>query len=370
MFVIDISGSNGRTDPLGKRFDYLRNFVTGLSQREKPYEYGLIYFQHGYDTLGMRGFTGDADKMLDALSKREKIKRGETFEMAREAIEEDSRNSRLFSKDRYIIFFISDGRISDSRVNEAEDLVNEFNNVYVSSAYYGPEDEISQARLEKMARVGKGSFANFEIGETWSLDDLLLVHTSGANVIPWTIKEFLVYNLNAGFCMDGNVGVDSDMDGMCDRDEIAMNNVYATELAEEGKSFDPANRFSFGDGYGDYFHWLRFRYPGKILLACEDRSDEDFDLLTACEESEIERYTENELYHGDPEVFDTDRDGVIDGIETFVYFSSENTGGATRYTAALDPTNLSDNIDGEESVLAQIRKHKKPVDFRLFHNSL
>ena len=156
--------------------------------------------------------------------------------------------------------------------------------------------------------------------------------------------------------------MDSDTDGMCDRDEIAMNDLYAEKLRAEGKSFDPANRFSFGDGYGDFFHWLRFKYPGKSLRPCEDRSDEDFDLLTKCEENEIENNsnTDSIFKTGDPKIFDTDRDGIIDGIETYVYFASQSTGRATRYTAALDKENLKDHPDGEESVLVQIQEHRNP----------
>ena len=48
-----------------------------------------------------------------------------------------------------------------------------------------------------------------------------------------------------GFCLDGKVDVDSDVDGMCDRDELQMNQEYTKELEAEGVSFDPSNRFSF-----------------------------------------------------------------------------------------------------------------------------
>ncbi len=74
------------------------------------------------------------------------------------------------------------------------------------------------------------------IGDKWNLHRLM-------NVVPWSLKEFLVYNINAGFCFDGKVDVDSDADGICDRDEMTMNNLYAEELKQEGKSFDPTNRF-------------------------------------------------------------------------------------------------------------------------------
>ena len=226
----------------------------------------------------------------------------------------------------------------------------------MSTAYYGDNDVGAIHRLKEMADLGGGKFVNFEDGEHWNLEGLLIE----SDVIPWNLKEFLVYNLNAGFCLDGKIDVDSDVDGMCDRDELKMNQIYTEELEAEGVSFDPSNRFSFGDGYGDFFHWLRFRYPGKTLPECMDRSDSDFDLLTACEESEIEFQTETGTIRGDSNAFDTDSDGVIDGIETFVYFASQNTGRTTRYTAALDPDNLQDSPDGEGSVLEQIKDHRNP----------
>ena len=360
MFLVDVSGSNADTDPYGKRFDHINQFVETLEQQERPYEYGFIWYEHGTDIAAIHGFTEDVNDVYRATASRGGSRvgpNGQAFSLAEQFIREDR---KLGPANKYVVFFISDGRVADEHITEASNLVDNMEGVYVSSAYYGPKDLTAIARLEEVARVGKGTFTNFEIGENWDLNLLL---STQAYVVPWSLKEFLIYNLNAGFCLDGHVGVDSDVDGMCDRDEIAMSKMYKSQLAEEGKTFDPTNRFSFGDGYGDFFHWLRFKYPGKVLAPCEDRSDEDFDLLTKCEEDELKLYAEEEEIGpqtGDPKVFDTDKDGVLDGIETFVYFSSQFSGGATRYTAALDPENLDDNLDGEGSVLAQIRQHRNP----------
>ena len=46
-----------------------------------------------------------------------------------------------------------------------------------------------------MADLGGGKFVNFEDGEHWNLEGLLIE----SDVIPWNLKEFLVYNLNAWF---------------------------------------------------------------------------------------------------------------------------------------------------------------------------
>ena len=259
-------------------------------------------------------------------------------------------------KNSYIVFYISDGENDKATaLSGAGQVMNIERSIYISTGFYGGT---GSTLLREVAELGEGKFANFENSRDWDLEGCS--QNNKPNVVPWSLKQFLVYNLNAGFCLDGMVDVDSDVDGMCDRDELEMNRIYATELAAEGKSFDPANRFSFGDGYGDFFHWLRFKYPGKTLPGCTDRSDEDFDLLTACEENEIENNIDGNNLRGDPKSFDTDKDGIIDGIETFVYFASQNTGEATRYTAALDSENLESNPDGEESVVVQIKQHRNP----------
>ena len=361
IFIVDVSGSNGNTDPSNQRFNHIKQFIADLSKQDASYQYATLGFRHGSDGIVLGQFTNDVNEVygsLDRLSTRKAgsfIESGVSLPLAEKIIQDDL--SQFDQVSQYFVFFISDGRVSDNLISVASDLVSRVDNVYVSTAYYGPTRVDAMQRLEKMSEAGKGSFANFEIGESWDLSQLL---SGEPDVVPWSLKEFLVYNLNAGFCLDGEVGVDSDVDGMCDRDEIAMNNIYAEKLETEGKLFDPANRFSFGDGYGDFFHWLRFRYPGKTLPLCEDRSDEDFDLLTVCEENELELRFDGGVIKGDPQTFDTDKDGILDGIETFVYFTSQSKGGATRYTAALDPTNLNDNLDGEESIVVQIRQHRNP----------
>ena len=314
-----------------------------------------------HDRLVIDGFIEDTDEISQIISRVKTgslpaVKTGEAFSLANELIENDINQFGEGSK--YVIFFISDGRIAVNKPLSVSSLVDRRDNVYVSAGYYGPEDLASIQLLENIAEVGNGNFVNFQKGQSWDISTLLL--TQKPDVIPWSLKEFLVYNLNAGFCLDGKVDVDSDSDGMCDRDELTMNSVYSEKLSAEGNLFDPTNRFSFGDGYGDFFHWLRFRYPGKTLPNCVNRSDEDFDLLTACEENEIRNSGNGNDLRGDPKSFDTDKDGIIDGIETFVYFASQNTGGATRYTAALDPHNLDNNPDGEENVSIQIRQHRNP----------
>ena len=369
LFVIDMSGSNGTTDGTGsKRADNIDRFVQKLSSRDESYQYGILLgigspINYDNNTAPEQArFTEDVSEVYQATQMIRTSPTGglngpldPDFSATISAIQGDI-DRFPDQKNSYIVFYISDGENDKATaLRGAGQVMNIERSIYISTGFYG---SAGSSLLREVSEVGEGKFANFEDSKNWDLEGLLV--NNRTNVVPWSLKQFLVYNLNAGFCLDGRVDVDSDADGMCDRDELEMNRIYATQLATEGKSFDPANRFSFGDGYGDFFHWLRFKYPGKTLPGCTDRSDEDFDLLTVCEENEIERNVDGDILRGDPRSFDTDKDGVIDGIETFAYFASQNTGEATRYTAALDPENLESSPDGEESVLVQIKQHRTP----------
>ena len=369
LFVIDMSGSNSTNDSTGsKRANNIDQFVQKLSLRDESYQYGILLgggspINYDNNTAPIQArFTEDLSEVYQAT---QMIRANPTGGLNGALDPDFSATTAVIQGDierfpnqrnSYIVFYISDGENDKATALQgAGQVMNIERSIYISTGFYGRN---ASSLLEEVAELGEGKFVNFENSQEWDLEGML---TNGkTDVVPWSLKEFLVYNLNAGFCLDGKVDADSDADGMCDRDEKEMNRIYAEELKSEGKSFDPANRFSFGDGYGDFFHWLRFKYPGKTLSPCTDRSDNDFDLLTVCEENEIENQTEEGILRGNPKSFDTDKDGIIDGIETFVYFASQNTGSATRYTAALDPENLQDNPDGEESVLVQIKEHRNP----------
>ena len=369
IFVVDISGSNTSNDPNGsKRADNIDQFVQSLEDGEGEYQYGLILFDDratpSFFEPNRTRFTENPEEFYKSTDwiRRASANGGTTYGVALGAAQaaiEDDMNKFPDQRNLYTVLFISDGEPGDDPFAGVDDLLEASpGNIYLSTAYYGSHGNDAINILQDMADAGNGNFVNFEDGEHWNLDDLLVE----SEVIPWGLKQLLVYNLNAGFCFDGKIDVDSDVDGMCDRDELLMNRRYAQELEEEGVLFDPANRFSFGDGYGDFFHWLRFKYReyDYTLVACDDKSDEDFDLLTACEEKEIKTQRGEDLLRGDPKSFDSDKDGLLDGIETFVYFASQNTGRSTRYTAALDPNNILDNLDGEGSVLDQIKEHRNP----------
>ncbi len=357
LFVIDKSGSNGWTDPgAAKRAGNIEKFLIGTATIPNQ-QYGMIWFageQAGaYINEGNEyqpTFTADLNVALDATNRLRQNDGGGTpynaaLQMARTAIRNDV-EKYPDEENFYMVFFLSDGEPTDiqndSELDQlVEDLVSTSpNNVVLSTGFYGGNGRKAEERLMRMAQIGRGKFINFEKGSDWDFNELVVFPTFE----PWQLKyDLIVYNLNAGFCEDGSIDIDSDADGMCDKDERRY------------PGFDPTNRFSFDDGYGDYFHWRRFKYR-ETLPPCQDRTDEDHDLLTGCEENYIrnERPVDDIPKQGDAKNPDTDRDGLIDGIETFVYM--------TRTMAfAMDAFNLQENFDGEEPARRQIGEHRNPL---------
>lgn len=371
LFVIDKSGSNSQSDPGGrKRSTNIEKFVKENVDKEY-YRYSMVafegnrgaeaYINDGDQTIPT--FTDDLDKVFKATARiQSELEGGSTpYKAALQAVHIAIVNDLKKFPDEmstYMVFFVSDGQPTDTS-NDLElqalieDIIDLAPNVFLSSAYYGSAGGGAINRLRRMSEEwGRGKFVNFETDANWDFNELVVKPTHE----PWQLKNFLVYNLNAGYCEDGKIDTDSDADGMCDRDEIRYSGI-----AVKGKTFlfDPSKRFSSGGAFGDYFHWRELRY-GEVIPSeeeCNDRTDDDHDFLTACEERYIknDRPSENVTKNGDPKSPDTDRDGVIDGLETFVYF--------TRSLAfAMDSFNLlRSNIDGEQQAGLQIAEHRNPL---------
>ncbi|MBX7231031.1 MAG: VWA domain-containing protein [Bdellovibrionales bacterium] len=360
LFVVDKSGSNSSTgdgtDPgAEKRAGNIDKFLRA-NLNSSNQEYGLLWFagtKAGAFIYGQNEsdptFTPDIRVALQAVQALRQEDAGETpyraaLNLARTAISNDKKKN-TDEESFYMVFFVSDGDPTDIQNNEelkqlVQDVLSvDKKNIALSTGFYGSGDQSAQERLQLMAQVGNGKFINFEQGAEWNFNDLLVKPTFE----PWQLKnQLMVYNLNAGFCEDGRIDVDSDMDGMCDVDELRW-------------GFDPSNRFSQHDGYGDYFHWREKKYR-ETLPPCLDQSDEDHDFLTACEEA----YVRNEHpvaglpKSSNPLNPDTDGDGIIDGIEAFVYMTNG-------MAVVIDPFNLQSNLDGEEPARRQIEQHRSPL---------
>lgn len=359
LFIIDKSGSNNETDPGAYRRASNIEAFYNQHQRNQFMEWGLIVFNGGKArALIGKGenspeFSSDVGEIRSGINEiRNKNDSGQTpygsaLSLAEDAIRDDmSKDSE--QRSTYMVFFVSDGLPTDiNSVVGLEERVRSLKQVasgkiYLSSAYYGRRNFEAETRLRRMAEVGEGEYINLAGRQNLDYNDLI---AGGQNRERWFLKNFVVYNLNASFCENGKIDVDSDGDGLCDQDEIRH-------------GLNPRRRFSREGGFSDWF--VRREQLGEKLPRCMSRRDQDLDLLTDCEEAFIENRSgvsrnpnEKNHIHGDPLNPDTDLDGFIDGIELYVF---KNKG------APMNGINVTYSHDGErEEAGLQIKQHRNPL---------
>ena len=393
LFVVDRTKTNQESDPEGmERLNGIKNFIR--NNRNKDAHFGFIVFSEKITSpmtiQGIPVFRSryiELERALQDLStypdEGEK-QYSELFEWIQKTIENDMRTSAQ-KINEYNIIFLSDGypSVDEEEQNQftkkIRTLTHTYNNVYVHAGYYGQYKNRSPGMGENIKKfsltalktafvIKTGIFLpmaflswnhNESAEKSSTTDDVEFVKdlSSGGDFVDynqgekwkfadkmdktWNMKFFLVYNLNAGFCFDGLVGVDSDGDGLCDRDEEPL------------EGFNVHSRFSFNDGYGDYFHLIALK-DQNMLPPCVDRKDEDRDLLTSCEEKYLNKVFQESgsgrLSLSNP---DSDGDGLIDGLEAMVYLIDE-------IEAPVDPSNLKQTRDDNETDMAKIRKHISP----------
>jgi hypothetical protein len=360
MFVMDKSGSNQGTDPGAvKRADNIEKFYNE-NMHEDYFKWGMISFRdsptEAYINDGGPNspiFTKDDTLVRDAISRLRGPDGGGTpygaaLNMIALAVQRDMED-HPDQDNVYMVFFVTDGEPTDFRSDEAlylavEELIesNE-NRIFLSTAYYGPGNIAGENRLQEMARIGRGKYVNFNNTDDLDFNDLIV----GPTKEPWQLKNLVVYNVNATICEDGKVDADSDADGLCDRDELLY-------------GFDPQNRWTNGKPYGDYFYWRELKY-GEVVPKCSleegevGESDNDFDLLTLCEESYLFNASPSgtEWTNGNPVNPDTDLDGFLDGLEIFSYRDK---------ASAMDDKNVLKSQDGEsKNGGTQIQEHRNPL---------
>jgi hypothetical protein len=366
MFVMDKSGSNNSTDPgASLRADGVEKFYNSY-MNDEFIKWGMIRFGDVTDFMIIEPyFTREEPSVRQAITELRSSDQGGTpysdaLAKTELAIRDDI---EAFPEEDayYMIFFISDGQPEPYiTVDQAKLLVKGLvdikpGKVFLSSAYYGTNGPAAQEYLREMAIAGGGKYA--DLNDTGELDfEALIVRPTNE---PWQIKNtnLMVYNTNATTCLNGKIGVDSDSDGMCDEDELryGMNpqkrNSFPS-IVEGGRTLDLR-------GYGDYFHWRRIVF-GESLPVCVDATDEDFDLLTKCEEQYIINQRPSTVfpdgkprYNGDPKNPDTDLDGFLDGVEIFMF---KDKGSANDYL------NVLKSYDGEgDNAGTQLRQHRNPT---------
>lgn len=386
LFVIDKSGSNGTSDPGGTR---RMSGMRALYDRFGPdplTRWGVISFRNGTANAeitagGIPTFTQDGNLVNAAINSFATGDGGGTpyiaaLSLARTAVDNDIRENPT-ARHLYNIIFLSDG-VPDPPVTDqvldatVRDLIRlSPNRIFLSTGFYtgATDNPTARARLSRMAEVGNGRFVNFANGNL-NLDGLVF---TGQFREPWVIKRelVLVYNVTSAICGNGAYDTDSDVDGICDRDEIAFNQ---QNIQHQGArlNFDPANRYSnptFTSGaprlpyFSDYFAYELSQTNG-VPPVCNPiataTTDNDFDLVNECEE----RFLSNPdpqnpwddpaqiAYSNNP---DSDGDGFMDGIELLTL----RRGGAAQ---TLNRFNV-DQLDFVEGITvgAQIRQHRNPL---------
>lgn len=398
LFVVDKSGSNANanagnpaSDPMNVRRagNIERFFNSELARDTKNQKWAMVGFNGGNAT---RLYTPNPQEFTeDPAMFRAQIARLRSdpdanatpyqaaLSVASDIIRKDIADNPT-DESYYMIFFMSDGVPTDLGAGGVTVLENTIKTmvkirpgrIFMSTVFYGPPVPAAKDALSRMADFANGKFIDLETNESFDFGELVVRPSRE----PWQFKqsELVVYNLNAGFCMDGTVDVDSDADGACDKDEVKY-------------GLDPSSRFSLTDshdpgnpsvpvgqrrgtarsstqGVGDFFRMREILIPGATLDSCpsggdtleDGRSDEDGDLLTKCEERIITNGSPagTERRNGDPKNPDTDGDGFLDGIEVFA---------TSRYATALDNRDLVGvSYDGEpEDAATQIREHRHPM---------
>lgn len=265
----------------------------------------------------------------------------EALNLARSAVEQEIALDQSSTNANYALVFISDGRPApvitpENRLFEMVEAMTSLadGGVRLSTVYYNnnspdPED---RARLEEMARVGRGKYQDASQGQTdINIDELIV---GGVYYEPYTLADLFVYNLNASSCDDGTIGLDSDTDGLCDRDEESYNQTYTSLIDQEtttrGKRFQINNRNSFLTNFSDAFFLRKLR--GERLPDCNDPDRElTVDMLNSCEKrfftspnpmGPTPEWTD-ELYQNGKKAmddyFDSDGDNLLDGLEFFFF---------------------------------------------------
>lgn len=421
LFVVDKSGSNVQAggvvgagnDPEDvRRADNIQNFLNENGQQ--PFqEYGYIAFgvdsteAHAYINNGnlFEPRFGDAQDLQEAIDTHRSVPDDgctpylAAIRLSKTAIELDMENNPD-QEAVYNIVFMSDGFPNDAIPEEecvtqtpvensptdpyirgVRDLVElSPNRIFFSTAYYTlPENDparVAADGLRYMSETGGGRFVDLQGNDEIDFNDVRV----GPTPESWVMKKMMVYNLNSAFCLDGSIGADSDSDGLCDNDEISLNQQFASRLPA-GRSFNPTQRNSINDDYSDLFSFRFDVLPtGEGLPTCNlNEPDQDFDFLNSCEENALydvqangptDQWTLSLRNNGGGVAAtdnpDSDGDGYLDSFE---YFQFGVKSSAVNYTNIFN--RYPAGITGD-TLMAEYRHPKHPdspadtnTDFRV-----
>ncbi len=400
LFVVDKSGSNRRADPNNvRRADNIERFLN--QHRDNPYvKWGFIQFGQSQavpvssyimdPNTGEPGFS-NAFAMDEALGLlRSEADAGCTpympaLALSKQVIREDIQNYPEESS-VYHVFFLSDGRPdppsggggcgsatvtnspTDPFLFEVRSLINlKPNKAFFHTVFYHIDgDPPASQGLRFMAEAGRGSFVDLEMEDQLDFNSFLGGEDRKSRILKG--PRIVIKNLNAGFCLDGSIDVDSDADGLCDKDEIAISEQLSERLG--GRRLSPTNRHSVDAKFSDKFVYEFGLLRDRPMPQCTfPNSDEDFDLLNPCEETLLRdldangptiRWTEELLARGgtaNPKNPDSSGNGFLDGLQFFQFGTP---------SSAVNFLNLRDRYAGGfsgEDLMVEHRHPRRPDVF-------
>jgi uncharacterized protein YegL len=335
LFVVDTSDSMSVTDPPNPldnnytgRTRAVIDVINELSGRQGV-AIGMITFNSSINDL-THGFVTDytpadvialTNAALSLQSNAAQTNYEGALDAAFQVLVNDMRNTdeKARSRSKYVVIFVSDGmpnpvtedppantddriltRVRDIWKLESEQQLRELklHTVYLAGQTPPQYQQVPVALLKNMADEGHGTFRNIGNGER--INFITVDFTSFRRV--FILKSFYVANRNTrpGY----EQATDSDGDGLSDDYERLIGT-------------DPTKADTDGDGFSDLLE-DRLRNAGFDPLDPGDadcavtptddynRRDEDGDGLRNCEER---------FLGTSPRVFDTDADGIPDGLE-------------------------------------------------------
>jgi hypothetical protein len=233
---------------------------------------------------------------------------------------------------------------------------------FIGHFYEVGQDSRAQALLSNMSLAAKGAFAQFDAGVLNLLDTALIDPNS-----TFELREFVVWNANY-ILRNGVPSIDSDGDGLTDDEEAVI-----------GTS--PVNPDTDGDGVGDKIEYT-LEYPGSefnplvpgTFIECANIAqpfpDTDQDGLNDCEEAVMgtSAFLQDTDRDGLPDVlevlrglyplvddrlFDTDGDGMRNGLELRQATDPNANDSAAAVTHAYLNSVVADVADGGATVVLQ-----------------
>ena len=346
LFAIDTSGSMEDSDPQSLRLEAVQSFITEYADSPNIYFEIMLWSTDVYETTrnadNNSAFTQDTVELNRVLNLAQNDGSTDylgTTSSIQSDIQEDinsARSSTEAQRSNYVVIFLSDGvptasggLQSDSQIWSQVKGVSEylhsqqvanfsFNTFLLSNDAQADQIDQATTTLSGMAKEGGGIFVKFEKASDINFIELIDLSMT----IEYKLKFLFAYNYSA-LPGEESLRIDSDADGLSNDDEAR----YGT---------DPLKRDTDEDGLSDFYE-IAISTPDVVYdptvydgvcgsVFMNDSGgwlNSDSDGLNDCEET---------IKGTNIMAFDTDFDGIPDGIE---------------FVAGSNPFHEDDNQDSD-----------------------